>query len=476
MTESSDNNKMVTSAGYSVTVRLKITNTPGQLGPLIELFAEQKASIAEIVLVYSDFTYNIRDFTLNCRSEEHSQEIVKSLEDVAGCSLLKWQDDTFECHIGGKLEVVSRTEIKTRDALSRAYTPGVARVCSAIHKTPEDAFKYTIKSNCIAVVTDGSAVLGLGNIGPTAALPVMEGKAMLFKEFGGLDAFPICLDTQDTEEIIKTVKYLAPNFAGVNLEDIGAPACFEVENRLRAELDIPVFHDDQHGTAAVVLAGLINAVKLTGKNLESLRVVINGFGAGGVACTRMLLGAGIKNIIPCDSVGAVYRGRKERMNPVKEEVIAVTNPENLKGSVADALKGADVFIGVSQPGSITREMVKSMAKDPIVFALANPIPEIFPEEISDIAAVIATGRSDYANQVNNVLCFPGLFRGAVDCRATDISDQMKIASAQAIADEIKDDELNANYIIPSVFRSDVSKNVAARVKEVAIKEGIGRVL
>jgi len=428
------------------------------------------------VLLYSDYNYNIREITILCRSEANSKEVVEAFQNLELITLQDWWDDTFRIHQGGKLDVVAKADLKNADDLSRAYTPGVARVCTAIYEDEEKAYDYTIKGSTVAVVTDGSAVLGLGNIGPKAALPVMEGKAVLFKQFAGIDAFPICLDTQETQEIIDAVKNLAPVFGGINLEDISAPRCFEIEDTLRKELDIPVFHDDQHGTAIVVLAGVMNAVKLVGKKLSEIKVVVNGFGSGGVACTRMLLGAGINNIIPCDRAGIVYRGRPERMNPVKEELIQVTNPDNLQGTVADALKGADVFIGVSKPGSITREMVQTMAPDPIVFALANPIPEILPDEIKDIARVIATGRSDYANQVNNVLCFPGIFKGALECRATDITDGMKLAAAQAIAEVVTDEELHEKYIIPGVFRGDIGKLVAERVKEAAIKEGVGKEL
>ncbi|MFM1846628.1 MAG: hypothetical protein RL417_102, partial [Pseudomonadota bacterium] len=332
----------------------------------------------------------------------------------------------------------------------------------------------TIRGNTVAVVTDGSAVLGLGNIGPKGALPVMEGKAMLFREFSGLNAFPICLNTQDTAEIITAVKNIAPGFGGINLEDISAPRCFEIEETLRRELDIPVFHDDQHGTAVVVLAGLMNAVTIVGKKLADLKVVVNGFGAGGVACTKILLSAGVKHIIACDTAGTVYRGRKERMNSVKESLVGITNPENLKGSVADALKGADVFIGVSSPGAITREMVRSMANDPIVFALANPTPEIMPDEIKGIARIIATGRSDYANQVNNALCFPGIFKGALQCRARDISDGMKVAAAHAIATFVPAEQLSEDCIIPGIFERAIVDRVASEVRAQAVKEGLAR--
>jgi malate dehydrogenase (oxaloacetate-decarboxylating) len=386
------------------------------------------------------------------------------MEALPGVIIERWQDDTFAMHAGGKLNVVPKHTLRTTDELSRAYTPGVARVCTAIHRNPEDAYPYTIKSNTVAVISDGSAVLGLGNIGPRAALPVMEGKAVLFRQFAGINAFPICLDTQNTEEIIATIKNIAPVFGGINLEDISAPRCFEIEERLGQELDIPVFHDDQHGTAVVVLAGLMNALKLVGKRMDQITVVVNGFGAGGVACTRLMLDAGVKKIIPCDTAGTVYRGRTENMNAVKTQLSQITNLENVKGSVADALRGADVFVGVSQPGAITPAMVKTMAKDPIVFALANPIPEIMPTEIQGIARIIATGRSDYANQVNNVLCFPGIFKGALECRARKITTTMKLAAAEAIAGEVSENELRETYIIPGIFKSDVATKVAERVK------------
>ena len=457
------------SAGFSITVRLKIENVPGSFARIAQVSADSHASLAEVALVSSDFDFNVRDVTINCGSEDHSRALLKQIEALPGVSIERWQDDTFAMHEGGKLEVLPKHMLHTTDELSRAYTPGVARVCTAIHSNPEDVYPFTIKSNTVAVISDGSAVLGLGNIGPRAALPVMEGKAVLFRQFGGINAFPICLDTQDTEEIITTIKNIAPVFGGINLEDISAPRCFEIEERLSRELDIPVFHDDQHGTAVVVVAGLINALKIVGKKIGDITVVVNGFGAGGVACTRLMLEAGVKNIIPCDTAGVVYKGRKENMNAVKQQLSEVTNVNGVKGSVADALRGADVFVGVSQPGAITPAMVKEMAKDPIVFALANPIPEILPSEIRGIARVIATGRSDYANQVNNVLCFPGIFKGALECRARAITTEIRIAAAHAIASEVADSELREEYIIPGIFKSDVASKVAARVREVASK-------
>jgi malate dehydrogenase (oxaloacetate-decarboxylating) len=462
------------SAGYSITARILVENKPGSFAKVVQKAADQFASLAEVTLLESNFDTNTRDVTFNCKDEFHASKLLESIRSIPGIAVADWQDDTFALHRGGKLTVEPKIPIKTFDDLSRAYTPGVARVCSDIHSNPDSAYEYTIKRNAVAVISDGSAVLGLGNIGPESAMPVMEGKAVLFKQFANIDAYPICLNTQDTEEIIKTVKYISPGFGGINLEDISAPRCFEIEERLQAELDIPVFHDDQHGTAVVVLAGLINALKLTGKKLSDLKVVVNGFGAGGVACTKILLDAGVKHIIPCDSVGIVYRGRSEQMNKIKEEVIKVTNPDNIKGRVEDAMKGADVFLGVSKPGVITREMVKTMAKDAIMFALSNPVPEIMPHEIEGLVKIIATGRSDYANQINNVLCFPGIFRGALDSHATRITPNMKVAAAYAIAESIKADELKENYIVPNVFKQDIGFSVAEKVKEAAIKDGVTR--
>lgn len=452
------------SAGYSITITLKIVNRPGGFAIIVDHLARLGGSLAEVELVSSDFHFTIRRVTVNCRTEKHSREIIASLQDLGEVKILSWVDDTFEAHRGGKLRIHSTSEIRNTDQLSRVYTPGVARVCTHIEKDKASAYDYTIKGNTVAVVSDGTAVLGLGNIGPEAAMPVMEGKAVLFKQFAGIDAFPLCLATQDVEEIIKVCKMISPTFGGINLEDISAPRCFEIEERLIAELDIPVFHDDQHGTAVVVLAGMLNAMKIIGKKLEDLKVVVNGFGASGVACVKILLDAGIRNIIPCDTAGTVYRGRASNMNRVKEQVAQIANPDMLKGSVGDALKGADVFIGVSQPGSVTREMIQGMAKDPVVFALANPTPEIYPDEISDIARIIATGRSDYANQVNNVLAFPGIFKGAMAARARKITPAMKVAAAHAIADAVSEKELREDYIIPGVFFPDMAGRVAERVK------------
>jgi malate dehydrogenase (oxaloacetate-decarboxylating) len=355
-----------------------------------------------------------------------------------------------------------------------AYTPGVARVCEAIHRDPEKAFTLTIKRNTVAVVTDGTAVLGLGDIGPAAAMPVMEGKAMLFKEFAGVDAFPICLSTKDPDEIVRTIKLISTAFGGVNLEDISAPRCFEIEDRLKEELDIPVFHDDQHGTAVVVLAALINAAKLIGKPMSELRVVVNGTGAAGVACTKIIMAAGVSQIIGCDQHGILYSGRREHMNWVKEWYAQNTNPEAMRGTVHDAIVGADVFMGLSAPGVISREDVKRMAAKPIIFAMANPTPEIMPEEVADIVAVMATGRSDYPNQINHVLCFPGIFKGALACRASRINEEMKLAAANAIAALISEEELHPEYIVPSVFDKRIAEAVSREVEEAAYATGVAR--
>jgi malate dehydrogenase (oxaloacetate-decarboxylating) len=364
--------------------------------------------------------------------------------------------------------------LKTRDDLSMAYTPGVARVCEAIRDDPEKAFTLTIKKNTVAIVSDGTAVLGLGDIGPAAAMPVMEGKAMLFKEFAGINAFPICLNTKDPEEIVQTIKAIAVGFGGINLEDISAPRCFQIEDRLKEELNIPVFHDDQHGTAVVVLAALINALKLVGKQMSNIRVVVNGVGAAGVACSKIIMAAGVTNIIGCDQQGALYAGRREHMNWVKDWYAQNTNPNEEKGTIHDVIKGADVFLGLSVPGVINVEDVKHMADKPIVFAMANPTPEIMPEEVETLVAVMATGRSDYPSQINNVLCFPGIFKGALACRASRINEEMKLAAAEAIAAIITPEELHPEYIVPSVFDKRVAEAVAREVEEAAYRTGVAR--
>lgn len=462
------------SEGYAITLRLKLSNKPGVLGQVTSAIGQAGGNIGAIDIVEVGNNQLVRDITVaagNDATAKRIVEIVKALPDV---TFIHMSDRTFLLHIGGKIEVKSKIAIQTRTDLSRAYTPGVARVCTAIAEDPSKVFSLTIKRNTIAVVTDGTAVLGLGDIGPAAAMPVMEGKAMLFKEFAGIDAFPICLDTKDVDEIVRTVKAISPGFGGINLEDISAPRCFEVEARLKKELDIPVFHDDQHGTAVVVLAALINALKVVGKKMGDIKVVMSGTGAAGTACTKMLMQAGVRNIIGCDLYGAVYRGRTEGMNEALQWYAEHTNPDNVQGKLNDVIAGADVFIGVSAPNILSVEAVQTMAHDAIVFALANPTPEIMPEDAALYAKVVATGRSDYPNQINNVLCFPGIFRGALDSRATDINEEMKLAAAYAIASSISDAELQPDYIIPSVFNRRVVGLVATAVEEAARRTGIAR--
>jgi malate dehydrogenase (oxaloacetate-decarboxylating) len=388
------------------------------------------------------------------------------------------KEDALKLHRDnmGKIEVTSKVQVKDQRGLSLAYTPGVAEPCREIHKDPDKVYEYTSKGNMVAVVTDGTAVLGLGNIGASAALPVMEGKAVLFKTFAGVDAFPICLDTTDIDRIVETVALLEPSFGGVNLEDIAAPACFEIEKRLKERLSIPVFHDDQHGTAIIVLAALLNALKITGKELKDLKVVMNGVGAAGVAIGKIILRAGAGDLIMCDSKGIIYSGRAEGMNRAKEEMAGLTNKGNKKGSLADALAGADVFIGVSSANVMSAEMIKSMNKDPIVFALANPVPEIDPDLAKEAGArIVGTGRSDYPNQINNVLAFPGIFRGALDVRAADINEEMKLAAAYAIAGVVAEEDLNEDYIIPKPFDPRVAPAVARAVAKAAMDSGVARV-
>ncbi len=462
------------SASYSLTLRLKVKSDPGNLGKVTATISEMGADIGAIDIKGVTKTHKLRDITINARDEEHGKKIVDALRELGIVEVVSVFDRTLLMHEGGKIRVQSKVPLTTREDLSMAYTPGVARVCMAIHDTPENAYRFTIKKNTIAIVSDGTAVLGLGDIGPEAAMPVMEGKAMLFKEFGGVDAFPICLATKDTEEIIRTVKNIAPAFGGINLEDISAPRCFEIEDRLKKELDIPVFHDDQHGTAVVVLAALLNALKIVKKKIEDLKIVVTGVGAAGVACSKMLMLAGAKNIIGFDRTGAIYQGRTEHMNSMKQWFAEHTNPSKFSGSLHDAMNGADVFLGLSGPGTITVEDLKKVSKDAIVFALANPTPEIMPDEAAPYVRIVATGRSDYPNQINNVLCFPGIFRGALDCRASEINEEMKMAAALAIANTISEDELTEDYIIPGVFSDTVVKCVAKAVMQAAQRTGVAR--
>jgi malate dehydrogenase (oxaloacetate-decarboxylating) len=462
------------SASYSLTLRVKLASRAGTFGELATAIGRAGGDIGaiDIVSVGSDFV--IRDITVNAASDKHGSEIVEAIRDIDGIEFLHVSDRTFLMHLGGKIEVVSKTPLKTRADLSMAYTPGVARVCDAIRRDPEKAFTLTIKKNMVAIVTDGTAVLGLGDIGPAAAMPVMEGKAQLFKEFGGVDAFPIALSTKDPDEIVRTIKAISTAFGGINLEDISAPRCFEIEERLQEELDIPVFHDDQHGTAVVVLAALINALKIVKKEMKDIKVVVSGVGAAGVACTKIIMAAGVTNIIGCDTVGAIYRDRGEHMNWVKDWYARHTNPNEERGKVHDVINGADVFLGLSAPGTISVDDLKTMAASPIVFAMANPTPEIMPEDADPYVAVMATGRSDYPNQINNVLCFPGIFRGALACRASRINEEMKLAAAHAIAGIITENERRSDYIVPSVFDKRVAEAVAKDVEEAAYATGVAR--
>jgi malate dehydrogenase (oxaloacetate-decarboxylating) len=463
----------IPSASYSVTMRVEFPHQPGSLGKILMTVGDSGGIVGAVDIVRMGEKRTIRDITVNARDSEHGEQVVKAVEELPEVKVINVSDRTFLVHLGGKIEIRSKMQIRTRDDLSMAYTPGVARVCRAIAQDPERAFNLTIKRNTVAVVSDGTAVLGLGDIGPKAAMPVMEGKAALFKQFAGVDAFPICLDTKDTDEIVETVKNLAPAFGGINLEDIAAPRCFEIEERLKKELEIPVFHDDQHGTAVVVLAALINSLKIVEKKIGDLRVVISGVGASGVACAKIMMAAGARNIVGCDSKGVVYEGR-EGLNPSKQWFAEHTNPEGRTGDLSDAIAGADLFLGLSVPGVLTVEHLESMNEDPIVFAMANPEPEIRPEVAMGHARIIATGRSDYPNQINNVLCFPGIFRGALDVRAREIDEDMKLAAAEAMADVIPEKELSEDYIIPSVFDERVAPAVADAVAERAKKTGMAR--
>ncbi|MDE0320536.1 MAG: NAD-dependent malic enzyme [Acidimicrobiaceae bacterium] len=453
-------------AAYSATLEVELAHQPGTLGRLCTAIGDVGGNIQSL----DGFTITQgtlrQHIVVDASSEQHIVQICDAVNGLEGITVIAALDRTFELHAGGKLETVTRIPLRNADDLSMAYTPGVARVCRAIADEPERVHDLTIKGNTVAIVSDGTAVLGLGDIGPAAAMPVMEGKALLFKEFAGVDAFPICLDVNEPDEIVETVIRLAPTFGGINLEDIAAPGAFEVEEALRAALDIPVFHDDQHGTAVVALAALENSARIVGKELANLRCVILGAGAAGVATAKILLGAGIGDVIACDRKGTIHPGRSE-LNHAKEWLAANTNTERIAGSVSDAMAGADVFFGLSGPGLITRGDVETMAERPIVFAMANPDPEILPDDIGDIAAVVATGRSDYPNQINNVLAFPGIFRGAFDAGATDITENMKIAAAEAIAAGVSSDDLSPDLVIPTAFDRSVVPAVAQAVAAAA---------
>jgi malate dehydrogenase (oxaloacetate-decarboxylating) len=460
-------------AAYAVRLRVRMNNAPGSLGRLATAIGDAGGNIARLDAIDARTAHVDQDIVVHCSSEAHIAQVRQAVSSVNGLELLNTTDLTFELHKGGKIEVLARLPITDRDDLSMAYTPGVARVCNAIAAQPSLVHDLTIKGNTIAIVTDGTAVLGLGDIGPEASLPVMEGKALLFKEFAGVDAFPICLDVHSADEIVETVVRLAPVFGGINLEDIAAPVCFEVEERLRELLDIPVFHDDQHGTAVVTMAALENALRVVGKPLDQISVVISGVGAAGVAIAKMMIAAGVPEIVGVDRQGAVHTGRND-LNASKRWFAENTNPHKRTGSIADVVGGTDVFVGVSAPNVLTGADVATMNKDAIVFAMANPDPEIRPEEAGRYAAVVATGRSDFPNQINNVLAFPGIFRGALDARATEITENMKLAAAEAIARAVSSDDLSPSHIIPSVFDRRVVDLVAPAVAAAARAEGMVR--
>ncbi|MET1058422.1 MAG: NAD-dependent malic enzyme [Nocardioides sp.] len=451
-----------TPSSYSITMRLYTAPDHGVIGTVATCIAEAGGIVTAIDMAESRHDRLVVDVTCSAANEEHSLQLVACVEAIEGVEVHKVSDRTFLLHIGGKIEVASKVPLRNRDDLSMAYTPGVGRVSAALAENPADIPKLTIKGNSVAVVTDGSAVLGLGNIGPGAALPVMEGKAALFKRFADIDAWPICLASQDVDEIVKAVEMIAPGFGGINLEDIAAPRCFEVEARLRKSLDIPVFHDDQHGTAIVVLAALTNALRCVGKHLEDVRVVVSGGGAAGSAIVTLLLAGGARDVIVSDRAGLLSRDDAS-LSPAHVELAARTNPRQVRGTLQDALVDADVFIGVSAPGVLDAEWIPTMAKDPVVFALANPDPEVDPAEAAKYAAVVASGRSDYPNQINNVLAFPGVFRGLLDARAHEVTVDMLLRAAEAIAHVVTDEEINPSFIIPSVFHPDVPKAVAAAI-------------
>ncbi|MDA8079706.1 MAG: NAD-dependent malic enzyme [Nitrospiraceae bacterium] len=462
------------SPSYSITIRVEIENRIGMFAAIATAISRSGGDLGSVDIVRTEKGKIIRDVTVNARDEEHEKRIAKAIREIDGVKVQRVMDRTFSAHQGGKIELHSKMPVRDSNDLSKIYTPGVARVCMAIHDHNDLAYRYTVKGNSVAIVTDGTAVLGLGDIGPSAAMPVMEGKAMIFKEFAGIDAFPIALNTKNTEEIISTVRNISPAFGGVNLEDISAPRCFEVETGLRKALDIPVIHDDQHGTAVVVLAALINVGRLFRRDIRKFRVVISGAGAAGLATALMLLSHCIGDVIVCDRLGAIYSGRKKDMNPHKRALARYTNPRRIKGTISDAMKGVDIFIGLSAPNIITADDIRGMAGRPVVFVLANPEPEISPEEALPLVKVLATGRSDYPNQINNMLTFPGLFRGLLDVRAKGVNEEVKLAAARAIAYTVKDDELHEDYIIPSIFNRAVVASVSHAVAEVARKTGLAR--
>jgi malate dehydrogenase (oxaloacetate-decarboxylating) len=459
--------------GYSITIRVQAERRVGIFTEIAGAVGRAGGDLYSIDIVSA--RQGIRDITVNARDEAHEKEIVRAIKKVPGVKVPRVLERTFLAHEGGKIEVRSRIPIRDRVDLSRVYTPGVGRVATDIRNNPEHAWRYTMKGNSVAIVTDGTAVMGFGDMGPLAAQPVMEGKAMIFREFAGIDAFPITLGTKDPGEIVSTVANISPSFGGINLEDISAPRCFDIERRLRETLDIPVIHDDQHGTASVVLAALINVSRLFKKDMKRFRVVISGAGAAGAATATMLCAYGVKDLIVCDRAGAIYKGRRQNMAPHKRALAEITNPRRIKGGVSEAMEGVDVFIGLSAPNVITPDDVKRMSRGPVVFALANPEPEISPEEALPFARVLATGRSDYPNQINNMLSFPGLFRGLLDVRAKGVNGDIMFAAAKAIARAVRDDELHEDYIVPSVFDRAVVSSVAREVSLAAKKAGLARI-
>ncbi|AGY57735.1 NAD-dependent malic enzyme [Gloeobacter kilaueensis] len=458
--------RLTPNSSYSLILRIHLPNEPGMLARAIDAIALAGGNIGAIEMVAQERAFLVRDIVVDAASEEHAHAIVEQVRAVPELKLLLAEDRTFHLHQGGKIAIVGKTPLKSKSDLAMAYTPGVGRICLAIADEPERVYELTIKRNTVAVVTDGSAVLGLGNIGPAGALPVMEGKALLFKEFANLDAFPVCLGTQDVDAIVETVERIATVFGGINLEDISAPRCFEVERKLQERLDIPVFHDDQHGTAIVVLAALENALKLVHKSLDTVRIVINGAGAAGIAIHQLLTAAGARSIVVCDTHGIVSAGRSDLSDEKRSVAVAEA------GDLTAAMDRADVFLGVSRGNVVSRQMLSGMARDPIVFAMANPIPEILPEEAAGLVAVMATGRSDYPNQINNVLAFPGIFRGALDCRARVVNLEMKMAAARAIAGLTSAADLTAESVIPSVFDRRVVEAVSAAVQQAARATGV----
>jgi len=461
-------------SNYRLTVRLQLANTPGMFAKVAAVLAEEGANLGAVDIVSATANYMVPDVTFDVRSEAHGEQVLARIRALPDVQVLSASDRIFLLHLGGKIHVQSKFPITTRNVLSMVYTPGVGRVSQAIAKDKTKAYAFTGKGNTVAVVTDGSAVLGLGNLGPEAAIPVMEGKAMLFKEFAGIDAWPICLNTQDPDEIVRTVQAIAPGFGAINLEDISSPRCFEIERRLKATLDIPVMHDDQHGTAVVILAALTNALTVTGKRMEDIRVVVNGLGAAGTACCRMLLAAGLSHLIGCEPRGIVLRGDGQQLRACRTDLTSCMTPDRPQGTLQDALKGADVFIGLSVGNILTAEDLDLMAADRIVFAMANPDPEVPRELAASHCRIFATGRSDYPNQINNALAFPGIFRGALDVQASDINEAMKLAAAKALAESIPLSALGEDYIIPSVFDKEVVPRVAKAVSAAARETGVAR--